>query len=1076
MTKMPTSKSNNGKDKFNNRVLETDISYRDLPNKQYEPASMANSKSVASELETLPTNSQIEVAGKKELAEVEKPNKDRFSSIFQNLKAKTAAALMGSAVMLPILGIGTATYYFGSQTVNKQAILAKSSGNIGLSETELARLQGLLTALLLGTGTTALLSGAIAALITEKLFDSVSKISDSEATDGSIQYRDVINNLDRDRSDRQQDVLKAIVEEARDYLNCDRVIVYSLDRQNGEIIAESVAPGYRRCLGITVEDPWEAKYLDKYRSGVKTINDLDRFEMTDDCKQQLEAMQVKAILATSIVSEGNLFGLLVAHQCDRRRQWRKGETEFLHQLGKRTGLAVKNVQLLDDMDRMQTQAKIERKWTNYFAEAIQYIRASIERDDVLDISVEEVRRVLDCDRVLIYSLDRDNRYGAVIAESVCAGYPRALNKTIEDSCFEAIYLDRYRNGGVRAIDNIYEAETIDCYIEQLESLEVKANLVTPIINEGKLFGLLVAHQCSQPRHWQQHEIRWITQIATQVCFALDNAKLLAASAKKQIQAETERKWTNYFTNAVRHIRASIEQGNVLDVSVQEVRRVLNCDRVLVYSLDRDDSYGTVAAESVCAGYPKALNKTIEDPCFEAKYLDKYRDGKVQAIDNIQEAGMSDYYIEQLERLEVKANLVTPILNEGKLFGLLVAHQCSQPRHWQQHEIRWVRQIATEVGFALDKAQLLRKAKEAIPTQLLNNFSQVIGEGVNRSELLKIAVEQARKVIQLDRVIVYQFDNDLNGNIATESVAPGYPRALSSQIEDPYLKREFVEQYRQGKTKAIANVDRADLTIRDLEQLESLSVKAVVVVPILQGDRLFGLLIGHQCQQPRSWSQSEIDLFTGLALQLGFALDRVDLKEQLDAAKNVQTNKPQRQLEQGDREFPRSIEQAQSIVRAKIEHSTANSFVAPQFRDREASTNTSKEVTTAQEAIAEAIEKMEVLNQSQQNLYQMVNIINELKQRLDRSSLPANELPQLPMEEITIKFSEAVNEPIASYDYDIDPTTGELVSEATSSLSMNQFIDDISDLSDKISQQSLIVTHSFQKLAEFAQQLSERKKQ
>ncbi|MGL5077246.1 MAG: GAF domain-containing protein, partial [Waterburya sp.] len=85
------------------------------------------------------------------------------------------------------------------------------------------------------------------------------------------------------------------------------------------------------------------------------------------------------------------------------------------------------------------------------------------------------------------------------------------------------------------------------HIEQLESLEVKANLVTPILNEGKLFGLLVAHQCNQPRNWQDYEIRWVTQIATQVGFAVDNAKVLAASANIQTQAETERKWTHYFT-------------------------------------------------------------------------------------------------------------------------------------------------------------------------------------------------------------------------------------------------------------------------------------------------------------------------------------------------------------------------------------------------------------------------------------------------------------------------------------------------------------------------------------------------
>ena len=67
----------------------------------------------------------------------------------------------------------------------------------------------------------------------------------------------------------------------------------------------------------------------------------------------------------------------------------------------------------------------------------------------------------------------------------------------------------------------------------------------------------------------------------------------------------------------------------------------------------------------------------------------------------------------------------------------------------------------------------------------------------------------------------------------------------------------------------------------------------------------------------------------------------------------------------------------------------------------------------------------------------------------------------------------------SYDRDLEAFAGQLVenSEAVPSLLlMNQFIGNITDLSDKISQQSLIVTDSFQKLAEFARQLSERKEQ
>ena len=624
-----------------------------------------------------------------------------------------------------------------------------------------------------------------------------------------------------------------------------------------------------------------------------------------------------------------------------------------------------------------------------------------------------------------------------------------------------------------------------CYVEQLETLDVKANLVTPILNEGKLFGLLVAHQCSEFRHWQDYEIRWVTQIATQVGFALDNAKVLAASVSLQAQVARERKWTNYFTDAIKYIRQSIQHNDVLDISVEEVRRVLQCDRVVVYSLNRD-RYGIVVAESVSAGYPRALNKTISDPCFEARYLDKYRDGRVRAIDNIYEAGMSQCYVEQLETLEVKANLVTPILNEGKLFGLLVAHQCSEFRHWQDYEIRWVTQIATQVGFALDNALLLKKLKhDGLPTQLLNRFSLGISERVNREQLLKIAAEQARKMIKLDRVIVYQLDADGGGKIVAESVLAGYPRALNSQLDYPYLLRE----YRQGKTKAIANIERANLTDSHLEQLESLAVKASLVVPVLQEERLFGLLIGHQCQQPRSWLQSEIDLFTQLAFQLGLVLDRVELRAELDLAKKNHKNQAQQELdsENLNRQISQLLVENQAALQAlQVQISdyspTTDDALARRSTISEGETTPNLEttqlennLTTARKAIAEATDKVEALNQSQQNLHHLVNLIHDLKENTAvRSTSPKP--AQLPMGDITLEANEITLDLVNESNSELDLITGQLVedSQSTANLDlMNQFVGEISNLSERISQQSLFVTESFQKLAEFAKQLSER---
>ncbi|HHP7231678.1 MAG TPA: GAF domain-containing protein, partial [Xenococcaceae cyanobacterium] len=385
--------------------------------------------------------------------ETESPKKP----FWQELKAKTAAILVGSAVMLPILAVGTATYYLGSQGLKQQEILARRIDRIGVAETELARQQRLLAALLIGTGTTALLAGAIAAWLTKRYLEAISKTF-TKATETETQiYIESVPNLSQSVS--QPEILQNIVREAQKYLNCDRVVVYSLNQDKyGVIIAESVAPGFPKALGKTIDDPcFAAKYLAQYRDGrVRAIDNIYEADLTACHIEQLEELEVKANLVTPIIHDKRLFGLLIAHQCTAARQWQKSEIEFLERLAKKTAMVLENAKLLNDLLRLQQQTETEHQWTQYFTNAIQYIRQSLKQADVLEISVEEVRRVLECDRVVVYSLNQD-RYGVVVAESVAAGYPRALNKTISDPCFEVRYLEKYRDGRVRAIDNIYEA-------------------------------------------------------------------------------------------------------------------------------------------------------------------------------------------------------------------------------------------------------------------------------------------------------------------------------------------------------------------------------------------------------------------------------------------------------------------------------------------------------------------------------------------------------------------------------------------------------------------------------------------
>ena len=187
-------------------------------------------------------NAQIETEPKNEIIPQKPP---------KNFNVRLIAALASAVVMLPILAIGTASYYFGSQAINKQTALARRTDNTGISETELAKQRQLLANLLVGTGTTALLTGLIAAFLTNRTLRSTMALNrvavkakdEAKHSNQQSSLTTFINYLNQ--SADQDNILTATVEEAQRLLECDRVVVYHFDRNDyGKVIAEAVNPGW----------------------------------------------------------------------------------------------------------------------------------------------------------------------------------------------------------------------------------------------------------------------------------------------------------------------------------------------------------------------------------------------------------------------------------------------------------------------------------------------------------------------------------------------------------------------------------------------------------------------------------------------------------------------------------------------------------------------------------------------------------------------------------------------------------------------------------------------------------------
>ncbi|MCW5315578.1 PAS domain S-box protein [Nostoc sp. KVJ3] len=181
-----------------------------------------------------------------------------------------------------------------------------------------------------------------------------------------------------------------------------------------------------------------------------------------------------------------------------------------------------------------------------------------------------------------------------------------------------------------------------------------------------------------------------------------------------LKAQAERE--QLMRTVAQRIRQSLNLQDILNATVQEVRDLLGVDRVVVYQFD-SEMIGTIMAESVEPGWTISLGVKIHDTCFQAGAGVEYYQGRKRAIANIYEAGLSDCHISLLEQFEVKANLVVPILLEvgsknagSHLWGLLVAHQCSGFRDWEENQLDLLDQLTVQLAIAIQQSSILEQAQ------------------------------------------------------------------------------------------------------------------------------------------------------------------------------------------------------------------------------------------------------------------------------------------------------------------------------------------------------------------------------
>ncbi len=178
----------------------------------------------------------------------------------------------------------------------------------------------------------------------------------------------------------------------------------------------------------------------------------------------------------------------------------------------------------------------------------------------------------------------------------------------------------------------------------------------------------------------------------------------------------------------------------------------------------------------------------------------------------------------------------------------------------------------------ERTQSLRKLAEQ--ERILSKITARIRLSLNLDEILQTTVTEIRAFLQCDRLIIYQFNLDSSGQVIAESRLSPWSSLLSLTFKDDCFEAELKKIFNsKAQKRRISNVYEAGYSDCYLKFLRKNSIKSSLIVPIFVNDQLWGLLVGHQCDQFREWQETELNLLDNIAEQLAIAIKQGELYHQ-----------------------------------------------------------------------------------------------------------------------------------------------------------------------------------------------------
>ena len=245
---------------------------------------------------------------------------------------------------------------------------------------------------------------------------------------------------------------------------------------------------------------------------------------------------------------------------------------------------------------------------------------------------------------------------------------------------------------------------------------------------------------------------------------IDRRKQAETALQQQIERE------RLLRRIALRIRESLDLTDILNTAATEVREFLKADRVLIKRCKSSENLTqkdggqvkvSLMAEALGVGSMSCFSEDLFPPSLNQYVNPAHK----KAIDDLESLGLPDNLQQWARQLQIRACLVMPILVGDQLWGLLVAHQCHAPRHWEHSEVELLEQLATQLAIAIQQSELYQRIQdlndclemevEARTTQLklaynfeesLKRITDRVRDSLDENQILQAVVRELAQVM------------------------------------------------------------------------------------------------------------------------------------------------------------------------------------------------------------------------------------------------------------------------------------------------------------------------------------------